>query len=458
MSVFVIDKRKKPLMPCSEKRARLLLERGRAVVHRRYPFTVRLKDRVGGDVQPVRLKLDPGAQTTGVALVREADDDGDDGQHVLHLAEIAHRSKAIRRHMQQRARFRRRRRAANLRYRAKRCDNRRRPKVWLPPSLQSRVASTAAWVRRYRRLAPVSAISLEHVRFDMQAMQNPDISGSVYQQGQVAGYEVREYLLEKWERRCAYCGITDVPLNVEHICPRSRGGSDRVSNLCLACRRCNEAKGARAIEDFLRAKPDVLTRVLAHAQTPLGAAASINATRWALVDVPRLGGLPLELASGGRTKFNRAKLGVPKQHCLDAACVGHVEVLAGWDIPVLCIGCRGRGSYQRTRLTRHGFPRGYVMRQKQVHGFQTGDIVRATVPCGKKAGEHVGRVAVRASGSFNVQTSTAVVQGISWRHCRVLSRGDGYTYHVRARCSSHHDAARAPFLPTAKAGGLLEVS
>jgi hypothetical protein len=237
----------------------------------------------------------------------------------------------------------------------------------------------------------VSAISLEHVRFDMQAMQNPDISGIAYQQGELAGYEVREYLLEKWERRCAYCGIKDVPLNVEHICPRSRGGSDRVSNLCLACRRCNEAKGARSIEDFLRDKPDVLTRVLAHAKTPLGAAAAINATRWALVDVLRLGGLPLELASGSRTKFNR---------------------------------------------------------------FQTGDIVRATVPCGKKAGEHVGRVAVRASGSFNVQTSTAVVQGISWRYCRVLSRGDGYTYHVWARCSSQH----APFLPTAKAGGLLEVS
>jgi hypothetical protein len=194
MSVFVVDKRKKPLMPCSEKRARLLLERGRAVVHRRCPFTIRLKDRAGGDVQPVRLKLDPGAQTTGVALVREA---GDDGQHVLHLAETTHRSKAIRTHMQQRARFRRRRRSANLRYRAKRFDNRRRPQGRLPPSLQSRVDSIATWVGRYRRLAPVSAISLEHVRFDMQAMQNPDIGGIAYQQGELAGYEVREYLLEK---------------------------------------------------------------------------------------------------------------------------------------------------------------------------------------------------------------------------------------------------------------------
>src|SRR5437763_16111767 len=172
MAVFVVDKRKKPLMPCSEKRARLLLERGKAVVHRRYPFTIRLKERVGGAVQPVRLKVDPGAGTTGVALVREAGD----GQHVLHLAEIAHRGATIHKRMLQRAAFRRRRRSANLRYRARRFDNRRRPKGWLPPSLQSRIDSTTAWVRRYRMLAPVAAISVEHVRFDMQRMRKPDIA------------------------------------------------------------------------------------------------------------------------------------------------------------------------------------------------------------------------------------------------------------------------------------------
>jgi 5-methylcytosine-specific restriction endonuclease McrA len=371
---------------------------------------------------------------------------------VLHLAEIAHRGTAIRTHLRQRALFRRRRRSATLRYRARRFDNRRRPKGWLPPSLQARVDSTTAWVRRYRRLAPVSAISIEHVRFDMQAMQHPGISDVAYQQGALAGYEVREYLLEKWQRRCAYCGARGVPLNVEHIQPRSRGGSDRVSNLALACRPCNEAKGVRPITQFLRDKPDVLARVLAHASTPLDGAAAVNVTRWALVDVLRLSALPLELASGGKTKFNRAKLGVPKQHSLDAACVGHVAALHRWDVPVLCIGCTGRGSYQRTRLTAHGFPRGYLLRRKQVHGFQTGDMVRAVVPSGPKAGAYVGRVAIRASGSFNIQTSSGVVQGVSHKHCHVLSRGDGYTYHTRARCSEQH----APFLPTAKAGGLLE--
>ena len=73
MAVFVLDKQKKPLMPCSEKRARLLLQRGRAVVVRLAPFTIRLKDRIGGDVQPVRVKIDPGSKTTGIAVVRESE-------------------------------------------------------------------------------------------------------------------------------------------------------------------------------------------------------------------------------------------------------------------------------------------------------------------------------------------------------------------------------------------------
>jgi 5-methylcytosine-specific restriction endonuclease McrA len=372
---------------------------------------------------------------------------------VLHLAEITHRGKAIRAHMRQRAMFRRRRRSTNLRYRARRFDNRRRREGWLPPSLQSRVDNTAAWVRRYRRLAPITAISIEHVRFDTHAMQQPGISGVQYQQGTLAGYEVREYLLEKWGRRCTYCGVQGVPLNVEHIQARACGGSDRVGNLCLACRPCNEAKGARSIEEFLHDRPDVLRRVLAHAGAPLADAAAVNATRWALVGVLRRCGLPLELASGGRTKFNRATLGIPKQHCLDAACVGDIEALHGWDVPVLCIGCVGRGGYQRTNLTAHGFPRGYLVRRKQVHGFQTGDVVRAIVSSGKKAGEYVGRVTVRMSGSFNVQTNRGIVQGVSWRYCRVLSRGDGYSYHTRARCLSQH----APFLPMAEARGLPEV-
>ena len=246
--VFVLDRRGTPLMPCHPARARKLLAKGRAVVVRLHPFTIRLRDRTSdGETQEVGLKIDPGAKTTGLALVRE------DGE-VLFLAEITHRGARIRKAMQQRSNCRRRRRSANLRYRKKRFLNRRSGGK-LPPSLQSRVDNVVSWTERLRRWAPVTSIACESVRFDTQAMENPEIQGAEYQQGTLAGYEVREYLLEKWGRTCAYCGATDTPLQVDHVRPRARGGSDRVSNLTLACRSCNQAKGAQPVEAFLARPP-----------------------------------------------------------------------------------------------------------------------------------------------------------------------------------------------------------
>ncbi len=253
-------------MPCSEKRARQLLERRRAVVHRLYPFTIRLKDRVGGDVQPVRIKIDPGSKTTGLALVREHDE----GQHVLHLAEITHRGHTVAESMKSRAAYRRRRRTANLRYRAPRFDNRRRPAGWLPPSLESRIGNVSTWVERFRRSVPVTAISQELVKFDLQQHEHPEISGAEYQQGTLAGYELREYLLEKWGRTCAYCGKTDTPLQIEHIHSKGRGGSSRVSNLTLACAPCNRRKGNQPVDVFLKDKPEVLARILKQAKASYG--------------------------------------------------------------------------------------------------------------------------------------------------------------------------------------------
>jgi hypothetical protein len=154
----------------------------------------------------------------------------------------------------------------------------------------------------------------------------------------------------------------------------------------------------------------------------------VNATRWALLNNLKETELAVDASSGGRTKYNRCRLDVPKTHALDAACVGSVDAITGWQRPTLAIKATGRGSYQRTRLDKYGFPRGYLMRQKSVKGFQTGDMVRATVTSGKKAGSYAGRVAVRASGSFNIQSGKEVVQGIGYRYCAMVQRADGYGY------------------------------
>jgi 5-methylcytosine-specific restriction endonuclease McrA len=455
LSVFVLDKNGVALMPCSEKRARLLLERNRARVHRVMPFVIRLVDRKAEscEFQKLRLKLDPGSKTTGIALVRETEDE----VVVLNLVELVHRGRKISEALTARRAMRRRRRG-DLRYREARFQNRTRLEGWLAPSLMHRVQSTMSMVNRIRRWAPITAISSELVRFDMQKLENPEISGVEYQQGTLAGYEVKEYLLEKFGRRCVYCDAQDVPLEVEHIKAVSTGGTHRVSNLTISCRDCNEKKDNRPVHEFLAGKPELLKKLLAQAKAPLKDAAAVNATRWKLFNALRETGLPVESGTGGRTKWNRTRFGIPKTHALDAVCVGEVKEVLSWRKPTLTIKSTGRGSYQRTRLTAGGFPRGYLMRQKQIKGFQTGDMVKAIVPDGKKVGTHVGRVAVRATGSFNIQTGKEVIQGISHRHCKLIQRNDGYGYSTVAYIDSEqvsHKARIAPqstlYLPGLKA-------
>ncbi len=127
-------------------------------------------------------------------------------------------------------------------------------------------------------------------------MQNPELVGIEYQQGELAGYEVREYLLEKFGRRCVYCGKENVPLEVEHIVPLSRGGSNRVSNLALACRPCNQAKGTQTAEEFGH------PAVAAQASRPLKDAAVVNATRYFLLSYLKYPGFAVECSTGARTK------------------------------------------------------------------------------------------------------------------------------------------------------------
>jgi 5-methylcytosine-specific restriction endonuclease McrA len=272
--VFVVDTNKQPLNPVHPAQARKLLSCGKAAVYRRYPFTIILKvEIVNPVVADLRIKLDPGSKTTGIAIV------DDSSGKVLFAAELSHRGSAIKESLDGRQAIRRSRRNRQTRYRKARWKNRRRREGWLAPSMQSRIANVLTWVARLRRFCNITSISLELVRFDMAVMENPEIEGVEYQQGTLAGYETREYLLEKWGRQCAYCGKENIPLQIEHIVPRAKGGSNRVSNLCLACEKCNLAKGTKNIEEFLRSKPERLLRILAQAKAPLFDAAAVNTTR-----------------------------------------------------------------------------------------------------------------------------------------------------------------------------------
>jgi 5-methylcytosine-specific restriction endonuclease McrA len=423
--VFVLDDRKVPLMPCEPARARRLLASGKAAVYRRVPFTIILNYVVEPDNQPIEFKADPGSKTTGLALVGQFQR----GNELLWAANLSHRGQAIKDNLSSRLALRRGRRARHTRYRAPRFLNRTRKAGWLPPSLQSRVDNVSSWLTKLCFRAPVSGCHIETVRFDMQKMVNPEISGTEYQRGELLGYEIREYLLEKWGHKCAYCDAKDTILEIEHIQPRSRGGSDRVSNLTIACHCCNQKKNNMPVEQFVTDKAR-LAKILKYAKAPLKDAAAVNATRYAVGNAVKAFGLPTSFWTGGRTKFNRSQQNYKKDHFIDAACVG--ESGASVAIPEttkpLLIKATGRGTHQTVRTDKYGFPRNKAGRCKRVFGFQTGDLVRLEQPKGKYAGTHIGRLAgIRADGRLDIATLAGKVTA-SFKNFTLIQRGDGYAY------------------------------
>ena len=425
MRTFVLDKNLKPLDPCHQARTRELLKKGRAKVFKRYPFTIVLQDRVleNSVTHCHRIKIDPGSKATGIAVVQEQTG------RVTNALEISHRGQQIKDSLESRSSLRRGRRNRKTRYRKPRFLNRTRKAGWLPPSLESRITNIETWVRRIRKVCPVTGVTQELVRFDLQQLQNLEVSGVEYQRGELFGFEVKEYLLQKWSRKCAYCAIENVSFEIEHIVAKSKGGSNRVSNLCLSCHSCNQAKGNKPVEEFLKKKPEILKRILAQAASPLKDAAAVNTTRWELYRRLQSTSLPVEIGSGGRTKFNRKTRGIEKQHWTDAACVGEStpEKLLLNGVKPLLVKAKGHGKRQRCGTDKFGFPVRHAPSQKSFRGFQTGDLVKANVLTGKYAGSYTGRIAIRFKPSFKLTAGDKSFD-VHPKYLKTIHKADGYEY------------------------------
>jgi 5-methylcytosine-specific restriction endonuclease McrA len=432
--VLVVDQQRCPLMPCTPARARLLLKLGKAAVLRRFPFILILREeRPEAVVRSLRLKIDPGSKVTGLALINDASGE------VMWAAEVTHRGEEVHRELQKRAAVRRGRRQRHTWYRQPRWRNRRRSMGWIAPSLLSQVQNVETWTRRLMRWAPIGALSYEAVRFDTQALEHPEIEGTAYQFGTLAGLEVKEYLLCKWGHKCSYCQKTGLPLQVEHSVPKIRGGTNRVTNLALACEKCNLKKGNKTAEEF------GYPHIQAQARAPLKDAAAVNSTRQILHQHLIQMGLLIEASTGGRTKWNRSARGIPKAHWLDAANIGSstpARLLYQHVRPYL-IQANRRQDRQLCLVDNLGFPRSKPKKRSKRHNFQTGDIVRAIVPNHvNNAGVHVGRIAAKASGAFTITTRKGKVSDIGYRYCTRLQRADGYTYALGRK----EEAASSPSL------------
>lgn len=432
--VFAIDRHKRPLMPVTEKRARQLLEKGRAAVHCRIPFVIRIKDADASQcaMEPVVLKIDPGSKHTGIALVRR---DGGNVDHVLFLMQIDHRGLEIKDSLKKRSAVRRSRRSRKIkRFRPARYLNRKGYEDSLPPSLMHRVHTTMTWVRRLTSWCPVTSIEFEYVNFDTHLLRNPEVRREGrYQYGPLYEKELFGFLMDAFCGRCVYCGSDKGPFEKDHAVSRAHGGGDGIGNRVLSCHACNQDKGAMDYDEYLKGRKDGAERterIRKYLKDPLHDAAAVNVTRGFILRAMGRTDLPVSCFSGGRTAFNRNRFGVPKDHALDAACVGDITGIEGWEgMKVLVATAKGHGSRQRQHMDAYGFPKDEPFtRKKMNYGFMTGDYVKAVVPRGKYKGTWYGRLSIRRKKCFLLSGKEFKPFDVNPEYCRAVKRSDGYVY------------------------------
>ncbi len=297
LRVPVLNMRGKPLMPTTPGKARILLQQRKATVIQRSPFTIQICYLTGNYTQNIKLGIDAGYSTIGFSTVTEKSE--------LLSGELTLR-KRVSKFIEQKRHYRRARRN-RLWHRKPRFNNRSKLEGWFAPSIQHKLETHLRLIKKLAKILPITKIRVEVASFDTHKLQNPEIKGVEYQQGELQGYEVREYLLEKWGRKCAYCGKSNLPLEIEHIVPKIRGGTDRVSNLTLACHKCNQKKGDKTASEF--GYPEIQKK----AKQTLKATAFMNIVRWRLVNT-----LKCDWTYGYITKHDRIKFGMEKSHVNDA--------------------------------------------------------------------------------------------------------------------------------------------
>ena len=422
--VFVLNKSKKPLDMISNAKARILLKNKLAVVVKAYPFTIRLRDnRCGSQNRAYTVKLDPGSKTTGIAII-------DNKGSVVMLAELEHRGRIIKKNLDSRRAIRRSRRQRKTRYRASRFNNRTRPESWLAPSVKSRADNVINFIKKYKKLLNIAQIEIEKVSFDTAQMSSEiELYGVDYQQGPLYQNKLRDFIFSRSNGKCSYCGKQ--AQEIDHIVPRSKGGTDSVNNLTATCRSCNEKKSNLTLKAFGK----LMNKDYSHLEPkklPKDAAIVQSARNYMVKEITKL--VPdTTTHDAWRTKYNRDELGLPKQHYYDALSVGNTQDYKFLTDKVLIISAQGRGSRQMCSMDRFGFPRTSPKGSKSVKGFQTGDIVKAVVPSGLKKGEYFGRVAVRSNGYFDIKTNKETAQGIGYKYCHIIQRCDGYSYNYKER-------------------------
>lgn len=297
--VYVLNKRGKPLMPCSPRKARVLLKKSKARVVKRTPFTIQLTIAGGETVQWITLGVDSGYSGIGLSAVTDKQE--------VYSAEVNLRTDMVKLNSERRQ-YRRFRRYRKTWYRKPRFLNRKKPESWLAPSIQNKFDTHIKLIQKIKEILPISQINIEVAAFDIQKIKNPNISGIEYQNGEQKGFwNVREYVLHRDNHTCQHCKgkPKDPVLEVHHIVSRQIGGM-RPDNLITLCSTCHEKVSKAELKLNINPSKEFKAETF------------MSTVRWMLVNKLRELGNVVFHTYGYITKQKRRELRLPKSHTNDA--------------------------------------------------------------------------------------------------------------------------------------------
>ena len=311
MLVFVINKHGESLMPCKPSKARKLIRDKKAKIISYKPFTIQLLYGSSGYKQPINLGIDLGAKHIGVAITTD--------DKVLAKGEIELRDD-VSSLLEIRKIYRRSRRGRKTRYRKPRFLNRTKLKKegWLPPSIQSRIDNTFMWIDKFEGLLPNPKLSIEVGKFDVQKLENPNIEGVDYQRGETYGfYNQRYYVFARDNYTCQVCKCKNKILQTHHLIYKSKGGTDKVSNLISVCTDCHTSKNHK--------EGNILYRwMIAKKKAP-------NYKATPFMNIIRLRAYKkypnANITYGYVTTVNRRELGLEKTHYNDAIAISGIQAI-----------------------------------------------------------------------------------------------------------------------------------
>ena len=357
--VYVLNQNGQPLMPTeNHAKVRVLLKQGKAKVVNKCPFTIQLLYSSTNYIQKVTLGVDSGSKHIGISATTK--------NKVLFESDVELRNDIVDL-ISTRRELRRSRRNRKLRYRKPRFNNRKRSDGWLAPSVRQKVDSHITMIAKVHKILPISNVVVEVASFDIQKIQNPEISGTDYQQGeQLDFWNVREYVLFRDGYTCQCCKgkSKDKILNVHHIESRKTGGN-APNNLITLCETCHTGYHKGIVK-----LPKTIHRGMSFKD-----ATFMGIMRWALYEKLKTIYSDVKLTYGYITKNIRIENGLPKDHYIDARCIsGNPNAVSNGDVYYYKkVRCHNRQIHKNTILKG-----GYRKRNQaayEVKGFRLYDKV-----------------------------------------------------------------------------------